>query len=704
MSHMIKGANVLVPTELLRVSVSRLAQHGSPSVDASALLLDAAGKVRGDEDLVFYNQPRHPSGAVRHLGSTEDGGQATQWLELDLALIEPAVQRVVIAASCEGGTFGAVPGLGVQAVRAVSGAPVASYPVRDAASETAFVLGEFYRRDGDWKFRAVGQGWATGLAGLATDFGIVVEGAPAAAPAPAPAAPPAPDPATAAAPPPFPAAAPAYAPQDAGPGIPQPAYSAPQPREAAPRDARPVPYGPEFPVHNQRGRGRGVVSVDDLPAGPVLVELWHQGEGYTCVYTLNRRNKDDELLFNTTMTDFRGSAAVQHKGDRALRLRVDAENDWTLQVRPLSAARDVGRAVQGRGPEVVTYNGPLADLDVRCDGDEEDYDGGNFVIWALPAGTVHEDKRDLLVNEIGSVQQTVPITEGPLILLIESDGRWSLDVRPVPVPDPETSRQTGVYAGRAPQTVTLVNPHPGRPCLLDYRFEAGADWGYRVELLDEYDESEAFLDSDQDGESGRLVFFRDGQEQQRLKIDHQDDWSLRLAPLEEAQPLQGPVEGTGRTVLRHSGASLMVNLERLSRDDFPLVVDAVQPGGRKTIAAQAGNGRRPVSGPVWSPSGECFVSVRATEETSWRLTPAPAESAESFDDKITGRGYCLVRFAGPEADLVFLQEGGGIGVVWALDASFEPVKRLSVGSGKFPAAPGFLQIRASGRWELSVER
>ncbi|NGO81435.1 TerD family protein, partial [Streptomyces sp. YC504] len=234
MSHMIKGANVPVPTEVLRVAVSRLAQSGSPAVDASALLLDAAGKVRGDADLVFYNQPRHPSGAVSHLGATEGGGQLAQWLELDLARIEPVVQRVVIAASCEGGTFGAVPGLYVQAVSAASGTPVAHYPVVDAAAETAFVLGEFYRRDGVWKFRAVGQGWATGLAGLATDFGIVVDGA-----APAPATAPAQTPAY---------AAPAYVPAaPAAPATPAaPGYAAPHPAPAAaytPQDAHPqVPH------------------------------------------------------------------------------------------------------------------------------------------------------------------------------------------------------------------------------------------------------------------------------------------------------------------------------------------------------------------------------------------------------------------------------------------------------------------------------
>ncbi|WP_406417340.1 TerD family protein [Streptomyces sp. NBC_00873] len=142
-------------------------------MDAAALMLDATGTVRGDADIVFHGQPAHPSGAVRHVGTGEGGGQLAEWLELDLLRIEPAVQRVLIAGSCDGGVFGQVPGLYAQVV-SVDGAVVAHYDVTDASSETVFVLGEFYRREGAWKFRAVGQGYDSGPAGLATDVGAVV--------------------------------------------------------------------------------------------------------------------------------------------------------------------------------------------------------------------------------------------------------------------------------------------------------------------------------------------------------------------------------------------------------------------------------------------------------------------------------------------------------------------------------------------------
>ncbi|MFI6944370.1 TerD family protein [Streptomyces sp. NPDC050418] len=705
MTHMIKGANVPVPTEVLRVAVSRLAQPGSPAVDASALLLDATGRVRGDTDLVFYNHPQHPSGAVRHLGATEGGGQLAQWLELDLARIEPAVQRVAIAASTDGGAIGAVPGLYVQAVSAASGAPVAHYSVVDAAAETAFVLGEFYRRDGVWKFRAVGQGWATGLAGLATDFGIVVEGAaPVQAPAPVPAHIPAAQPAPAYGTQPAYSAQPAYTPQDAQPAhTPQDARPAAQaPHPTTPQDARPVSFGPEFPVQVQRGRGQGVVSVDGLPAGPVLVELWHQGEGYTCVYTLNRRNKDDDLLFNSSLQDLRGSAAVQHKGDRPLRLRIDADNEWTVQIRPLSAARDLGEGLHGRGPEVITYRGRLADLDVHFTGDEDEDDRGTISIYTVPAGTVHDDKRDLLMIENGRLDQTFPLADGPLVLLIEADGGWTMRTRPVPVPDPVVAAKDGVYEGGGEQTVTLVNPHPGRPCLLDYTIVSEGRWGYRTELLDEYDESTQFLQGNVDGQTGRVIVFRDGEAQHRVRIRSAGAWSLRLIPLDQAPPLQGPVEGAGRAVFRHVGPPVMLQLERLSGDDLKLQVHAVQLGGRDALAVRSGNGRRPATGPVWVQSGECYVSVRTPGETTWRLTPADAQTAEVFDRRIKGTGYTLVRYTGPEADLMFRGDDEVMGAVWALDAAFEPVQRLQLRTGMFRAAPGFLQVRMVGKWELAV--
>lgn len=184
---MLKGANLPVQARAVRVELGWRSGPGVPDVDASALLL-VSGKVRSDADFVFYNQPAHTSGAVRHEGKKTGPDGVTDTLAVDLARVEPAVERIVVAASADGGSFGRVPGLRVRVLDAASGTEIARYESQDATVETAFLLGELYRRQGSWKFRAVGQGYGSGLAGLATDFGISVdEPAPRTAPAaPAP--------------------------------------------------------------------------------------------------------------------------------------------------------------------------------------------------------------------------------------------------------------------------------------------------------------------------------------------------------------------------------------------------------------------------------------------------------------------------------------------------------------------------------------
>ncbi|MFI6951480.1 VWA domain-containing protein [Streptomyces sp. NPDC050422] len=204
MTTLSKGANMPVTASAVRAVLGWSPGSGVPDVDASALLLTSGGRVRSDDDFVFYNQPRHASGTVRHLGK-QAGADA---LDVDLDVLAGDIERVALCASVDGGTFGQVPGLHLRLLEAVSGVELARFDM-EAGSETAYVSGELYRRDGGWKFRAVGQGYADGLAGLASDFGISVdEEQPAAAPPPvavpmpprpahAPAAPAAPSPSAA---------------------------------------------------------------------------------------------------------------------------------------------------------------------------------------------------------------------------------------------------------------------------------------------------------------------------------------------------------------------------------------------------------------------------------------------------------------------------------------------------------------------------
>ncbi|MET7900804.1 TerD family protein [Streptomyces sp. NPDC005355] len=251
-----KGSNTPVPAATVRIELGWRTGPGVPDVDASALLL-VSGKVRSDADFVFYNQAAHSSGAVRHEGKRTAGDAVTDTLSVDLDRVEPQIETVVLAGSADGGTFGQVPGLHIRVVDAAGGAEIARFDSEDATVETAFVLGELYRRQGAWKFRAVGQGYSSGLAGLATDFGISVD-EPQQTPAPAPAAP-APPPAQAPYRAPSPYAAPAPAPV---PPVPPPpsgpptgsyppppsAVSTPFPPPAAPAAPAPGPAAAPAPV------------------------------------------------------------------------------------------------------------------------------------------------------------------------------------------------------------------------------------------------------------------------------------------------------------------------------------------------------------------------------------------------------------------------------------------------------------------------
>ncbi len=179
MTQLSKGANTSVSTGPVRAVLSWQPGGGSLDIDVSALLVTSAGKVRSDQDFVFYNQAQHGSGAVLHAGKQGTADTIT----VDLGRVEDEIEKVVLAASADGGTFGQAQGLQLQLLDA-TGLPVAVFAITDASSETAMVAGELYRRQGGWKFRAVGQGYDTGLAGLATDFGISVDDSPAPAAAP----------------------------------------------------------------------------------------------------------------------------------------------------------------------------------------------------------------------------------------------------------------------------------------------------------------------------------------------------------------------------------------------------------------------------------------------------------------------------------------------------------------------------------------
>ncbi|GHJ37913.1 TerD family protein [Streptomyces sp. TS71-3] len=175
---MLKGSNVPLEASAVRAVLRWSPGRSVPDVDASALLLGSNGKVGSDEDFVFYNQPRHPSGAVWRLGKKRDAEGLTDTIQTDLTGVAPEVSRVLMVASTDDIPFEHVGTLRIVIYDAASpaGEALAHFDVRpETGSETALICGELYRRGDAWKFRALGEGYTNGLIGLATDFGISVD-------------------------------------------------------------------------------------------------------------------------------------------------------------------------------------------------------------------------------------------------------------------------------------------------------------------------------------------------------------------------------------------------------------------------------------------------------------------------------------------------------------------------------------------------
>ncbi|GCB49786.1 TerD family protein [Streptomyces sp. NL15-2K] len=179
MTHaMLKGSNVPLEAKTVRAVLRWAPGQGGPDVDASALLLGPDGRVRSDEDFVFYNQPRHPSGKCWRLGKKRVAEGPTDTIQTDLAGVEPDVTQILLVASAEGVTFDRVQGLRILLYDATvaDGEPLAYFDIKpETGQETALICGELYRRGEGWKFRALGEGYSNGLQGLATDYGISVD-------------------------------------------------------------------------------------------------------------------------------------------------------------------------------------------------------------------------------------------------------------------------------------------------------------------------------------------------------------------------------------------------------------------------------------------------------------------------------------------------------------------------------------------------
>ncbi|KQU37556.1 TerD family protein [Rhodococcus sp. Leaf233] len=185
-----KGGNVSLTKEapnLTAVTVGlgwdvRSTTGGDFDLDASAIGLGTDKKALNDNYFVFYNNLRSPDGAIEHTGDnrTGEGEGDDESIDVDLAALTPEVDSIAFPVSIHnadalGQNFGQVVNAFIRVVDKSDGRELARFDLsEDASTETAMVFGELYRRGAEWKFRAIGQGYASGLEGIVLDFGIDV--------------------------------------------------------------------------------------------------------------------------------------------------------------------------------------------------------------------------------------------------------------------------------------------------------------------------------------------------------------------------------------------------------------------------------------------------------------------------------------------------------------------------------------------------
>jgi tellurium resistance protein TerD len=185
-----KGGNVSLSKEapgLTAINVglgwdARTTSGADFDLDASALMVNTSGKILSDANFIFFNNLTSPDGSVEHTGDnlTGEGEGDDEMIKVNLASVPAEVDKIVFAVSIydaenRSQSFGQVRNAFIRVVNQAGSGEIARYDLtEDASTETAMIFGEVYRNNSEWKFRAVGQGYSTGLAGIARDYGVNV--------------------------------------------------------------------------------------------------------------------------------------------------------------------------------------------------------------------------------------------------------------------------------------------------------------------------------------------------------------------------------------------------------------------------------------------------------------------------------------------------------------------------------------------------
>ena len=185
-----KGGNVSLTKEAPNLTAvvvglgwdARSTTGAAFDLDASAIALGTDKKVVSDQHFVFFNNLKSPDGSIEHTGdnTTGEGDGDDEVINVELSAVPPNIDTInfpvsIYEADARSQSFGQVRNAYIRVVDKSNGNELARYDLsEDASTETAMVFGELYRNGAEWKFRAIGQGYASGLAGIARDYGVNV--------------------------------------------------------------------------------------------------------------------------------------------------------------------------------------------------------------------------------------------------------------------------------------------------------------------------------------------------------------------------------------------------------------------------------------------------------------------------------------------------------------------------------------------------
>ncbi|MEW1547363.1 hypothetical protein [Streptomyces tsukubensis] len=471
-------------------------------------------------------------------------------------------------------------------VIAPDGTLIARHTVTTAPGGPQLFLGQLIRRDGAWSFRAVGE-WLEPDGNTAADTATATE-------------------------PPAPPQAP----------------------------------GADFEPFTVEGCGKDVITAPGwLPPGPVIVELQAgDAKGYTRVYTLDRKNRNDQVFRRDSRRNerHRGMARVPVHG--RLRLLVDDKRPWTLRILPLSAAERLDGPRQGRGNHVYVYDGPIADLRFRAEGHHQ--------IRAYRYGNPQSFK-----TIRGEGDQTAPMPPGRRLLTVDCESDWEIEAVPVegsdagstPDTDPEPLGEeveppplysgsddswpfapfdTFTAEGEGKQVVSAPGGLPNGPVMVEFEARGKRTYTYIYALNRWHKDEETLLAAKVKDPCHRFLAEEPPMRRLRMRVaDHEYEsdprpWTLRILPLTAAGRLDAtPRRGHGHAVFLYSGPLADLRLRTVEGDDHYVTVrvyengDTVEYGRSYTLLAGDGGGTAPLPA--------CKVLLTVKTNARWEIEARP---------------------------------------------------------------------------------